>query len=143
MYTTQTSRRRPGAGLARHEGRRVPAATALMEPLTILTAALRESTEALAALEKDHARMIEASLDSNADDEHDPEGATIAFEREQLTAALHRTRAARERIVAAMAELEAGSYGICASCGLPIAVERLRARPLATTCINCAHRGRM
>ncbi|MCD5350582.1 TraR/DksA family transcriptional regulator [Kineosporia mesophila] len=114
----------------------------MTEPLEILTAALRESTEALAALEKDHARMIEASLDSNADDEHDPEGATIAFEREQLTAALHRTRAARERIVEAMAELAAGRYGVCASCGLPIAVERLQARPLATTCINCANLGR-
>ncbi|MBT0771306.1 TraR/DksA family transcriptional regulator [Kineosporia sp. J2-2] len=104
----------------------------------ILAAVLGGNTEVLAALERDHARMVEASLDSNADDEHDPEGATIAFEREQLTAALTRTRAARERILAATAELEAGRYGVCVTCGRPIAVERLRARPLATECIDCA-----
>ena len=32
--------------------------------------------------------MVAASRDSNADDEHDPEGATIAFERAQLRAIL-------------------------------------------------------
>ncbi|GAB6899971.1 TraR/DksA family transcriptional regulator [Kineosporia succinea] len=109
-----------------------------MEHRQILTNALAENTEALAALERDHARMVEASLDSNADDEHDPEGATIAFEREQITAALARTRAARERIDAALAELEAGRYGICSSCEKPISLERLEARPLATQCIRCA-----
>jgi DnaK suppressor protein len=106
----------------------------------ILESALSENTEAQAALEREHARMVEASLDSNADDEHDPEGATIAFEREQLVAALARTRAARSRIEEALAELEAGRYGICASCGGAIALERLQARPLATLCITCAQR---
>ncbi len=57
----------------------------------ILAIRLAENTEAEVSLEREHARMLEASLDSNADDEHDPEGATIAFEREQLTAALVRT----------------------------------------------------
>ncbi|GLY14056.1 DnaK suppressor protein [Kineosporia sp. NBRC 101677] len=109
------------------------------ERQAILAQALQENTELLSALERDHARMVEASLDSNADDEHDPEGATIAFEREQLTAALTRTRAARARIHEAQAELAAGRYGICAGCGQPIAVERLEARPLATHCINCAN----
>ncbi len=110
------------------------------ERQAILAKALEENTEMLAALELDHARMVEASLDSNADDEHDPEGATIAFEREQLTAALSRTRAARSRIQEAQAELEAGRYGVCVGCGKPIAVERLEARPLATHCINCANK---
>ena len=104
----------------------------------ILATALAENTQTQAALERQHAQMIEASLDSNADDEHDPEGATIAFEREQLTAALVRTRAARSRILEALAELEAGRYGICASCAQPIPVERLQARPVATLCITCA-----
>jgi DnaK suppressor protein len=108
------------------------------ERQAVLAAALTENSEAQAALELEHARLVEASLDSNADDEHDPEGATIAFEREQLSAALSRTRAARERIEAAMAELAAGRYGICAACGNPIAVERLQARPLAIHCIICA-----
>ena len=110
------------------------------ERRVILEAALSENLEAETTLEREHGRMVEASLDSNADDEHDPEGATIAFEREQLVAALARTRAARLRIEEALTELAAGGYGICASCGNPIAVERLQARPLATLCITCAQR---
>ncbi|WP_093886724.1 TraR/DksA family transcriptional regulator [Streptosporangium canum] len=30
------------------------------------------------------------------------------------------------------------AYGVCESCGRPVAVERLRARPAARTCIECA-----
>ncbi|MCD5309919.1 TraR/DksA family transcriptional regulator [Kineosporia babensis] len=108
------------------------------ERQAILSTVKAESQATLAALEHEHARMIEASLDSNADDEHDPEGATIAFEREQLAAALARTRAALARIDQAQAELQAGRYGVCAGCGEPIAVARLEARPLATHCISCA-----
>jgi len=31
-----------------------------------------------------------------------------------------------------------GVYGICETCGRPIAPERLAARPAARTCIDCA-----
>jgi DnaK suppressor protein len=37
----------------------------------------RRTTERLAALTGDYAGIVEASRDSNADDEHDPEGSTI------------------------------------------------------------------
>ena len=40
----------------------------------------------LAALTGDYDSVVAASLDTNADDEHDPEGATIAFERSQIGA---------------------------------------------------------
>jgi len=57
---------------------------------------LRASAEAEAAtLARDLAALFAASRDSNADDEHDPEGATVGFERAQLTALL---AAARERV---------------------------------------------
>ncbi len=108
------------------------------ERQAILSTVKSENLATLAALEHEHARLVEASLDSNADDEHDPEGATIAFEREQLSAALERTRAALARIDQAQSELEAGRYGLCSGCGEPIAVARLEARPLATHCNNCA-----
>ena len=48
----------------------------------------------LAALTGDHAGIVEASRDSNADDEHDPEGATIAFERSQVGTLVAAGRAA-------------------------------------------------
>lgn len=40
-------------------------------------------------------------------------------------------------IDAALARLEAGTYGLCTSCHRPIAVERLEARPWAALCIDC------
>lgn len=39
---------------------------------------------------------------------------------------------------AALARIEDGSYGICASCGKPIGENRLKALPTATLCIDCA-----
>jgi RNA polymerase-binding transcription factor DksA len=92
----------------------------------------------LARLELDHARLVAAAEASNADDEHDPEGATLAFEREQLTAMLTRTRAARAELARALGRLDGGTYGRCERCGRPIDAERLEARPHARTCIDCA-----
>ena len=99
---------------------------------------LAANTAQVADLERQHARFVEASLDSNADDEHDPEGATIAFEREQVTALLERSRAGRERILAALGRLDDGTYGVCERCGGAIGAGRLEARPDTTVCIGCA-----
>ena len=100
---------------------------------------LRASAEAEAAtLARDLRALFAASRDSNADDEHDPEGATIGFERAQLTALL---AAARERIAEiddALRRVDAATYGICERCGRPIAAARLAARPHARHCIACA-----
>ena len=41
---------------------------------------------------------------------------------------------------AALARAEAGDYGVCDSCGQPIAAERLAARPQARSCLTCASR---
>ena len=100
---------------------------------------LRASTAAEAAtLAESLEALFSASRDSNADDEHDPEGATIGFERAQLTALL---AAARERIAEvddALRRVDEKTYGICERCGQPIAAERLAARPFARWCIKCA-----
>jgi DnaK suppressor protein len=40
-------------------------------------------------------------------------------------------------IEAALARIEAGTFGTCDSCGKPIAEERLEAMPYATKCIDC------
>ena len=92
----------------------------------------------IAALTREFDAVVEASKASNADDEHDPEGATIAFERQQVAALL---AAARRRLAdaeAAVRAVEGGTYGRCESCGGAIASERLAARPTARTCITCA-----
>jgi RNA polymerase-binding protein DksA len=41
------------------------------------------------------------------------------------------------QIDAALARIEAGTFGTCANCGKPIAEERLEARPWASLCIDC------
>src|SRR3954454_7482552 len=40
-------------------------------------------------------------------------------------------------IDAALARLEAGTYGSCVSCGAQIAEERLELRPFAGRCVSC------
>jgi RNA polymerase-binding transcription factor DksA len=99
-----------------------------------------ETAERLRASTADFEAMVEASAGSNADDEHDPEGATIAFERSQLAAVVGQLRTRLADVEAALIRVEDGSYAVCESCGGPIAAERLEARPTARTCIRCASR---
>jgi RNA polymerase-binding transcription factor DksA len=77
--------------------------------------------------------LLAAEVGSNADDEHDPEGMTLAFERQQLAAVIERFEQKR-------ADILRGSSGVCEVCGQPIGRERLEARPYARTCVDCASR---
>ncbi|TFV62677.1 UNVERIFIED_ORG: TraR/DksA family transcriptional regulator [Bacillus sp. AZ43] len=90
------------------------------------------------ALTRQFDEIVAASRSSNADDEHDPEGATIAFERQQVAALLDQARRRLADVDAAVAAVEGGTYGRCETCGRAIAPERLAARPTARTCIDCA-----
>jgi RNA polymerase-binding transcription factor DksA len=103
-----------------------------------LQAARREALAHLEVLRGEHAGIVAASESSNADDEHDPEGATIAFERAQVAALIDQAVARVADLDRALALEEAGAYGMCESCGQPIGAERLEARPAARTCISCA-----
>jgi RNA polymerase-binding transcription factor len=89
-------------------------------------------------LRADLAGIMAASEGANADDEHDPEGATIAFERAQAAALLSRTEQRIFSLDRALERVAAGTYGTCAVCGQPIGADRLAARPDATACISCA-----
>ena len=107
----------------------------MTDPLAAEHAAALAQIEALT---REFDEVVAASRSSNADDEHDPEGATIAFERQQVVALLEQARQRLADVEAAVAHREAGDYGICENCGRPIAPERLAARPAARTCIDCA-----
>jgi RNA polymerase-binding transcription factor DksA len=107
-----------------------------------LEAALADADVQLAALERSRAQIVAASQESNADDEHDPEGATIAFERQQVVALQAQLTRTREDVVRALALLDDQAYGRCERCGGAIGAERLDARPTARTCITCAAAGR-
>lgn len=102
----------------------------------------RQATlDRLATLTDDFDKLVAASRGDNADDEHDPEGATIAFERSQLDALVQQARRHLIEIDAASARLSNGTYGTCQLCGRPIPEARLRARPTARNCVNCGARG--
>lgn len=105
---------------------------------TALRSELADLDERVAGLELDHSRMVAAAEASNADDEHDPEGATLAFEREQVASLLTAAQGRRAELLAALDRVGAGTYGTCERCGGPIGADRLEARPSARTCIACA-----
>lgn len=103
-----------------------------------LEAERSETLRRLASLNRDFEGVVAASRDSNADDEHDPEGATIAFEREQTGALVSQAQHHLTEIDAALERVAVGTFGTCEKCGGPIAAGRLEARPVARTCIRCA-----
>ncbi|CAI3798026.1 TraR/DksA family transcriptional regulator [Pseudarthrobacter sp. MM222] len=90
----------------------------------------------LPALRRDITSVNAARQDSNVDDEHDPEGATIAFELSQAAALLEQSTAGLAHIDAALARIDAGRYGICEVCGEEIGEGRLEARPWTPYCIR-------
>jgi RNA polymerase-binding transcription factor len=108
------------------------------DPRQMLGEERARTLDRLAGLERELGGIIEAAQDANADDEHDPEGATIAFEREHAAALASQARAHLAAVDAALSRVAAGSYGTCVRCGGAIAPGRLAARPAAETCIGCA-----
>lgn len=97
-----------------------------------------EVARLVGALSVEVDEIVESMSLSNNDDEHDPDGATNGYERAKAISML---RHAEERLVeldGALARLGDGSYGVCESCGQPIAPERLEALVATTVCVRCA-----
>jgi DnaK suppressor protein len=103
-----------------------------------LIIAERASTETqIEALQRDFDEIRENSETDPPDDEHDPEGATIAWERMQTASLLDHQREHLVALSDALERLDRGDYGTCERCSRPIAFERLMARPTTRTCVEC------
>ena len=101
----------------------------------------RDRTAALLAdLARDFAAIAEQVDGTATDDEHDPEGATLGFERAQVGALLRSTRERLAELDRALAG--GGSSPMCERCGEPIPAARMRARPGTTRCVTCADASR-
>lgn len=85
--------------------------------------------------EADMADLIADSSDGAGDDQADAGSKTL--EREQEMSVNANARDLLEQSTHALRRLEAGTYGICESCGKVIPAARLRAFPRATLCIAC------
>lgn len=94
----------------------------------------------IASLQASFDDIVAASEQVATDDEHDPEGHTIAWERQQVAALLAAARTHLGELDLAIRRIEGGDHGRCEGCGRPIPEERLEAIPTASRCVTCADR---
>jgi RNA polymerase-binding transcription factor DksA len=107
----------------------------------LLIADHEPTADRISSLSGNIASMVDASRLTASDDEHDPEGTTIAFELSQASTLLDAARNHLVDVDAAIARVTAGNHGYCERCGQAVARGRLLARPTARTCISCAVAG--
>ena len=74
----------------------------------------------------------------DAGDEAD--AGTKAFEREHELALTQNAQDLLDQGERALGRIDAGTYGVCESCGQPIGKARLLAFPRATLCVACKQR---
>lgn len=70
-------------------------------------------------------------------DQHPADSGTNLADADREEASLEVLLAQQERVRAALARLDAGSYGQCVDCGRELPDERLEARPEAERCVDC------
>ncbi|MET9000673.1 TraR/DksA C4-type zinc finger protein [Amycolatopsis sp. NPDC004169] len=106
----------------------------------LIEGARTETERLVTALARQRDDIVAASRFDSGDDEHDPEGATIAFERAQVQALLRQAQDDLAALGKAADRVDAGVYEVCERCGGPIAEDRLLALPATRICITCANR---
>jgi RNA polymerase-binding transcription factor DksA len=122
----------------------MPRQTPQVEPrdtedlLAIVAAEQERTARQIASLEAVVAAIVEGSELVSTDDEHDPEGATIAYERAQAIALLRQARADLDALDVTSRHLEQDQQVVCEDCGREIDRERVAALPTTSRCVACA-----
>ena len=81
---------------------------------------------------------VRAMVGREAEEIPDPnDRGTVESERNWALRLGDRDRRLAAKIEAALERLEKGTYGVCETCGRPISMARLKARPVTTLCIDC------
>jgi len=83
-------------------------------------------------------QRLSDTVSEAGDDEAD--ASSKLYEREHELALTRNTRELLEQTEHALALIDAGTYGVCESCGKPIGKARLLAFPRATLCVECKQR---
>ena len=92
----------------------------------------------IATAETEIAERLGDAVGGAGDDQADAGAKT--FQREHDLALTQNARDLLERSESALARMDAGTYGVCESCGQPIGKARLQAFPRATLCVTCKQR---
>lgn len=116
-----------------------------IDPEPFRQALLEERKRVASAIEHLHHENPGSLEDSSGElvsgpDQHLGDVATETFERELDAGLEENSEHVLHSIDAALARIEAGTYGTCERCGQPISEARLEAIPYATLCIDCQRR---
>jgi DnaK suppressor protein len=76
-------------------------------------------------------------MDDDANFPDPSDRATMESNRNSMLRMRDRERKLIFKIQEALQRLQEGEYGVCEECGEEIAIERLKARPVTTLCIEC------
>lgn len=98
-------------------------------------AAYREQAERLTAAIEELAQAGESP--DIGDDDGFSEADPLSVERDRVQTLAGVARGRIDEIDAALARLDADTYGMCRTCHRPIPVARLEAVPEATQCVTC------
>ena len=110
--------------------------------LDIMKAKLLEERERLVAdLESLEETTASTSRDASGDlssySSHMADMGSDSMEREKAFLFASAKRSRLDEITVALARMDAGTFGVCESCGNPIPVRRLERMPGALLCIAC------
>jgi RNA polymerase-binding protein DksA len=104
---------------------------------TLLTEERGRAAIALEHLHAGNSSSLEDQTDETPSDNLLAEMATVTVEREIDYGLEENVEHVLQSIDAALAKIDAGTFGTCERCGQQIAIDRLEALPYVTLCIDC------
>jgi len=106
----------------------------------LLLAERQKVFDAIEYLHAENPGSLKDETQESTADNHLADTATVTLDREIDYTLEENSEHVLKAIDRALAKIEAGTFGICETCGQPIAAERLLAIPYATQCIDCKRR---
>ena len=105
--------------------------------LTKIRAALEEELASIEHRLSEYGASEEAQGVELDVDEGFADSAQATAGRSEILSLVEQLQGVRHEVVAALERMDRGVFGICESCGSPIAPERLEAIPTTRLCLAC------
>jgi DnaK suppressor protein len=112
-------------------------ATQIAQITAVLEAERDRLAHEIADLERDSSTNLSDTSGENNYRDHMADQGTATFGKEMDMTLEGNARELYEAVLGALARVQAGTYGTCVRCGVPIGFERLLAMPAAELCIEC------